>query len=192
LTPSTAQSTRRTLGQQTRRLGAVGFITGGARRQQLRCPSCRRRCRSCHQFSRSCHQFSRLCQRDLQIHTIAPMASRIGKQGGRYRKKSGAVGSMAKVAPTRAAGARHLRSLTIAMLGLPIGRLDGAFRRSLGAVPTRARAAPQQLEDVLELDLDGLFWPWRWPRGPSSGATGRTSPLDSSPARMNTALQRRL
>jgi len=188
LTPSIVQLTRRTLGQQTRRRGAVGFITVGAHRQQLlhQCPSCLCRCRSCRR------QFSRLCRQDLQIHTIAPMASRIGKQGGRYRKKSGAVGSMAKVAPTRAAGARHLRSLTIAMLGLPIGRLDGAFRRSLGAVPTRARAAPQQLEDVLELDLDGLFWPWRWPRGPSSGATGRTSPLDSSPARMNTALQRRL
>merc|ERR1712241_1547256 len=51
------------------------------------------------------------------------------------------------------------------------------FRRSLGAVQTKVRAAPQQLEDALELGLEGLsltmalaqraiFW-CHWQDGPS-------------------------
>jgi len=154
LTPSTAQSIQRTRGQQTRRRGAAAFTTVGALPRLLhRCPclsqhpSRLRRCPSCRQFSRS-------CRRGLQIRTIAPTASQIGRRAGQFRRKSGAAGFTARAAPTREVGARRPRSRTTAMQDSPTGRRAGVLRRRLGAVPIRARAAPQQLEGALELKLD--------------------------------------
>jgi len=159
LTPSTARSTQRTLGRQTKRHGAAAFTTVVAHPQLLLrcpcpCPSQRqsrpRRCPLCHHLSRS-------CQRGLQIRTIAPMVSQIGRLVGQFRRKNGAAGFTARVAPTREVVARRHRSPTIAMQDSPIGKRAGVSPRRLGAVPTRARAAPQRLEGALELKLDRLL-----------------------------------
>jgi len=159
LTPSTVLSIRRTLGRQTRRRGAVGFIIVAAHQQRLRrclVQSLRRCLRRCRCLSRCrCLHLSRSYQRGLQIHTIVLMALQIGRRAGQFRRKSGAAGFTARAVPTREAGARHHRSLTTAMLDSPIGRRAGVSRRRLGAAPTRARVALQQLEGALEPQRGG-------------------------------------
>jgi len=185
LTPSIAQSTQRTLGRQTKRRGAVAFTTVAAHPQLLLrcpcpCPSQRqsrpRRCPLCHHLSRS-------CQRGLQIRTIAQMVSQIGRLVGQFRRKSGAAGFTARVAPTREVVARRHRSRTIAMQDSPIGKRAGVSPRRLGAVPTRARVAPQRLEGALELQLDRLLHddagPWgHLPVSLAGGSVSSSSYLD--------------
>merc|ERR1739844_566516 len=92
-----------------------------------------------------------------------------------FRKRSGAAGFTARVAPTRAAvDARHLRSPTIAMQVSPIGCRAGRSPRRPGAAPTRGRAALQQPVDVPELhSLEGCPTV-ALAHVPSSGDTGRT------------------
>jgi len=193
LTLTIVQSIQRILGRQTRRPGAAAFTTRVAPQQhRLRCLArflhrCLHRCR-CRSRCR-CLRLSRSCQRGLQIHTIVPMASQIGRQAGLFRRKSGAAGFMARAAPTREAGARHHRSLTIAMRDSPIGRRVGVLRRRPGAVPTREKVALKQVEVALEpqhgVRLNHEAAPW----GASSGVIGRYR-LEY-PAQVGTKPQRR-
>jgi len=160
LTPSTAQSIQRTRGKQTRRSGAAAFTTGGALPRLLHRGPCLHQCPCLSQHpSRlrrcpSCRQFSRSRRRGLQIRTIAPTASQIGRRAGQFRRRSGAAGFTARAAPTREVDVRRRRSHTTAMQDSPIGKRAGVLPRRLGAVPTRARVALQQLEGALELRLN--------------------------------------
>jgi len=148
-THSIAQWMQKTLGQLTRKSGAAESTTADAhpqRRRRLdRCPFSQ----SCHQ-----HQWSPPAQR---THTIVLMDLRIGRQDGVCRKRSGAAGFMARVAPVKLQVGvplwepplRH----TIAMPGSLIGWRGGVYPRKPGAARMLERAALQQQEDVLELDL---------------------------------------
>jgi len=89
-----------------------------------------------------------------QIPTIAKMDSRIGRQGGRYPRKNGVAGSMAKAARIReGAGVCHRsphHHHMIAMPDLPIGWQAGVSPRRHGVARTVARVARQRLVDALE------------------------------------------
>merc|ERR1712045_362844 len=64
---------------------------------------------------------SRRNRRLRRILTIALMVSRIGRQVGLSPRRSGAAGSMAKVAQTKVEDASRRPSHTIVMQDLPIG-----------------------------------------------------------------------
>merc|ERR1712060_262167 len=81
------------------------------------------------------------------------MATPIGRRVGRWARKGGAAGSMARAAPARAAAVHQsspLRHPTTATQASPTGWPDGACRRRHGAARMQARAARQLLEAAPE------------------------------------------
>jgi len=124
---STVQSVPRTRGQRTKKGGAAEFITEDALRLFLRQRQFRFRS-------------------SLQIHSIALLVSRTGRPVGRWPKRSGVAGSMAKVAITAVADAsqsfQHLHRL-IAMQDSQIGWQDGLWLKRLGVAPMQVRGARQ-------------------------------------------------
>merc|ERR1712203_1079202 len=89
----------------------------------------------------------------LLTRTTALMASPTGRRAGRWARRHGAAGSMARAAPARATAARQSAPLphpTTATQASRTGWLAGACRRSNGAARMQARAAHQQTEVALE------------------------------------------
>merc|ERR1712119_36840 len=86
---SIALLTQRTLGLLIRRSGAAASTMWVARNRS-----------SCRNLW-SCQRLS--CQPGRPILTIAPMVSQIGWQAGLWRRRSGAAGSMGRVARIRVA-----------------------------------------------------------------------------------------
>merc|ERR1712242_121001 len=82
-------------------------------------------CRVHHRGCPSCHQSCRLRHPPQQTHTTVLMDLQIGRQDGACRKRSGAAGFMARVAPVSSKAGVHLWGpplrCTTAMLGSPIG-----------------------------------------------------------------------
>jgi len=143
-------------GERTKSRGAAEFTTAVARRPHLhQCRLHLHRCRLHLHLCRSCHQCSLLFHPGLPIRTIAMMGSRIGRQVGVCRRRSGAAAFMARDAQTRAAVAHQWQrhpSPMIAMQDLPIGCKVGVSPRRRGVVLTEGRDALQQLVDVPDFD----------------------------------------